>query len=125
MIDVPLPPHPGPAPAEFAFPFAEARSVLAAGVALEQGVAAIIDRHHAAAAIVRGGFEGATRTDFDSGLAEVTARLGGDLGVLRHDLAAVEDDVEVARRRRQASLDAIDEHAAAVEAHRHAAAAAP
>lgn len=124
MNDIPVPPHPGPAPAEFAFPFPEARAVLSAGDALEAGIAAVIDRHHAAASAVRTGFEGATRADFDAGLAEVTARLDGDLGVLRGDLGAVEDDIAVARQRRESSLDAIADHAAAVRTHREAVAAA-
>lgn len=124
MNDIPVPPHPGPAPAEFAYPFHEARAVLGAGDALEAGIAAVIDLHHAAAGAVRAGFEGATRTDFDAGLAEVTARLDGDLGVLRGDLGALEDDIALARQRREESLDAIADHEVAVQTHRRAVAAA-
>lgn len=124
MSDIVVPPHPGPAPDAFAFPFAEARAVLATGAALEVGIAAVISRHGDAAGAVRAGFEGATREDFDRGLVEVTAGLDGDLLAVRDDLGAVEDDMALARQRREASLDAIADHRAALRAHDEAAEAA-
>jgi len=120
MTDLHLPPHPGPPPRAFVFPFAQARAALAVGEALVQEILVLLDRHHEAAHTARHGFEGATRAAFDAGLADLTARFEDQLAALRSDLGALEDDLALARRRQEASVDAIARHQAALHTHRSA-----
>jgi hypothetical protein len=84
-------PHPGPRPGDLTLPIAEARAALAAIEHLLDDVGACVRLHDAAAAEVGQGFEGRSRTNFESWLVEVLARLASR----RQQLA---DDADELRR---------------------------
>jgi hypothetical protein len=123
-MSVPIPPHPGPRPAEFRFPFAQAQAALRGIEDLIDDLDATIRTHQQAVVRVRVGFEGRTRREFDSAFEELMAELSSARGQLDGDASALEDAIREAERRRQASLDAIAAHGAALRAHHQAVVAA-
>lgn len=100
-------PHPGPLPEEFAFPFAEAQRALAAIDAAVQRSRATADCHGDAAAHAQVDFAGQTSDQFGSGSSQVGEALQRLAASLDADRDMLQDDIDTARRLRDASLDAL------------------
>lgn len=110
-------PHPGPRPEVFAFPFAEAAAARAAIDAAADELRALLAAHEDAVAGARVGFEGETREHFDRGFAQLMGEVDQGVAALRAQSAALADDMDEARRRRERSLDELAEWTRADDAH--------
>lgn len=105
-----LPPHPGPRPHPFEFPFTEAQAALAEIEACASEVGDTIDRHDSAVGPLRIDFEGETRSSFDRAFEQLLGEVDDGQRGLLTQRDGLQDAIDEARRLREASLDAIDEH---------------
>lgn len=113
-------PHPGPQPDLFRFPFAEADDALAVIEDAGAELRAMLSAHDAAVVGARVDFEGETRDGFDAGFAQLMDEVDGGIQSLDAQRDQLADDIELAQRRQEASLDARADWDRAMDRHREA-----
>jgi hypothetical protein len=100
------PRHPGPRPPAFSFPFAEATGAREAIVSAAARLQATIRLHELAFAPAVEGFEGRSRHEFERGLEAVLDACRQHVSALLAQAGQLDDEVDVARRRRDAAIEA-------------------
>jgi hypothetical protein len=99
-------PHPGPQPALFEFPFAQAEAALDTIDELAAHLLRLADRHAESASAALASWRGATADAFERQLGCTLDALHRDVARLRRQAEQLEEDLGLARRRHDASLDA-------------------
>lgn len=103
MLDVP---HPGPEPELYSFPFVRADQAVGALDELADELLRLARDHEDAAATATVGFHGRAADDFTELLDATLEALREDARLLRGQADLLEQEIAVARRRHEDSVDA-------------------